>query len=90
MPAVNWGIFVAVVALVVGFGSSTGLASAYGIAVTGTLAIDTILFFFVVRALWRKPRWMVLGRRALFLTVDLAFFSANLTQGAPRRLVPAR
>ena len=49
VPAVNWGIFVAVVALVVGFGSSTGLASAYGIAVTGTLAIDTILFFFVVR-----------------------------------------
>ena len=49
MPAVNWGIFVAVVALVVGFGSSTHLASAYGIAVTGTLAIDTILFFVVVR-----------------------------------------
>src|SRR5215204_280330 len=45
VPAVNWGIFFAVVALVVGFGSSTALASAYGIAVTGTLAIDTILFF---------------------------------------------
>ena len=54
MPAVNWGIFVAVVALVVGFGSSTALASAYGIAVTGTLAIDTILFFFVVRFLWKQ------------------------------------
>ena len=49
MPAVNWGIFVAVVALVVGFGSSQHLASAYGIAVTGTLAIDTMLFFVVVR-----------------------------------------
>ena len=49
MPAVNWGIFVAVVALVVGFGSSAALASAYGIAVTGTLAIDTLLFFVVVR-----------------------------------------
>ena len=62
MPAVNWGIFVAVVALVVGFGSSAALASAYGIAVTGTLAIDTLLFFVVVRHLWHKPLWLV-GRR---------------------------
>ena len=54
VPAVNWGIFFAVVALVVGFGTSTALASAYGIAVTGTLAIDTILFFFVVRLLWKQ------------------------------------
>jgi len=69
---------VAVVALVVGFGSSAGLASAYGIAVTGTLAIDTILFFVVVRMLWRKPLWLVLSGGAAFLVVDLAFFSANL------------
>ena len=59
-PVINWGIFVAVVALVVGFGSSQELASAYGIAVTGTLAIDTILFFVVVRTRWRKPLWIVL------------------------------
>ena len=52
VPAVNWIIFAAVVALVVGFGSSEKLACAYGIAVTGTLAIDTLLFFFVVRAMW--------------------------------------
>ena len=80
VPAVNWGIFVAVVALVVGFGSSTSLASAYGIAVTGTLAIDTILFFFVVRFLWKKPLWLVIAGAAAFLFVDLAFFSANLTK----------
>ena len=80
VPAVNWTIFAAVVALVVGFGSSTSLASAYGIAVTGTLAIDTLLFFFVVRVIWRKPLWLVLSGGALFLTVDLAFFSANLTK----------
>jgi KUP system potassium uptake protein len=79
-PAVNWGIFVAVVALVVGFGSSAALASAYGIAVTGTLAIDTILFFVVARWLWHKPMWLVLTGSALFLTVDLTFFSANLTK----------
>ena len=66
----------AVVALVVGFGSSEALASAYGIAVTGTLAIDTILFFVVVRTRWEKPLWIVLLGAAGFLTVDLAFFGA--------------
>jgi KUP system potassium uptake protein len=78
VPAINGALFVAVVGLVVGFGSSQALASAYGIAVTGTLAIDTILFFVVVRALWRKPLWMVVAGCAGFLVVDLAFFSANL------------
>jgi KUP system potassium uptake protein len=78
VPAVNALLFVAVIALVVGFGSSEGLASAYGIAVTGTLAIDTILFFVVVRMLWHTPRWLVALGAAAFLTVDLAFFGANL------------
>jgi KUP system potassium uptake protein len=78
VPSVNGLLFVAVIALVVGFGSSAALASAYGIAVTGTLAIDTILFFVVVRMLWRKPLWLVLSGAALFLAVDLAFFGANL------------
>jgi KUP system potassium uptake protein len=77
-PAVNWGIYVAVVALVVGFGSSQRLAAAYGIAVTGTLAIDTLLFFVVVHVVWKKPlRTAVIGA-AVFLTVDLTFFAANL------------
>src|SRR3954454_10492777 len=80
VPAVNWGIFVAVVALVVGFGSSQHLAAAYGIAVTGTLAIDTLLFFVVVRHLWHRPLWLSVGGAAVFLTVDLTFFSANLTK----------
>jgi KUP system potassium uptake protein len=80
VPAVNWGLFLAVVGLVVGFGSSSALASAYGIAVTGTLAIDTILAFVVVRTLWRKPLWMVIAGVAGFLTVDLAFFAANTTK----------
>ncbi len=78
VPVVNWGIFAAVVALVVGFGSSENLAAAYGIAVTGTLAIDTLLFFFVVRTLWHRPLWLVLAGGAFFLTIDLAFFGANL------------
>ena len=78
VPAVNWGIFVAVVALVVGFGSSEHLASAYGIAVTGTLAIDTVLFFVVVRVLWKQPAWVAIAGGSFFLLVDLAFFSANV------------
>src|SRR5215212_5725646 len=79
-PAVNMLLFVAVVALVVGFGSSEKLAAAYGIAVTGTLAIDTILFFVVVRALWRKPLWVSVGGAAAFLVVDLAFFTSTLNK----------
>jgi KUP system potassium uptake protein len=77
-PGINGLLFVAVVALVVGFGSSSALASAYGIAVTGTLAIDTILFFVVVRMLWHKPAWLVGVGAFAFLTIDLAFFSANV------------
>jgi len=78
IPAINWALFVAIVALVIGFGSSTALASAYGIAVTGTLAIDTVLFFVVVRVLWAKPLWVVIAGSAAFLFVDLAFFGANI------------
>jgi len=80
VPAVNWGIFAAVVGLVVGFGSSAHLASAYGIAVTGTLAIDTVLFFVVVRFLWHRALSVVLAGVAFFLTIDLTFFAANLTK----------
>ena len=78
VPAVNWGIFAAVVARVVGFGSSAALAAAYGVAVTATLAIDTVLFFVVVRYLWRRPGWLVAAGLIGFLTVDLAFFAATL------------
>jgi KUP system potassium uptake protein len=80
LPAVNWTLLAAVVALVVGFGSSSALASAYGIAVTGTLAIDTILAFVVVRLLWNKPLWVAVAGAAGFLTVDLAFLGANVTK----------
>src|SRR5829696_7412854 len=78
VPFVNWAILAAVAALVVGFGSSDHLAAAYGIAVTGTLAIDTLLFFFVVRALWHRPLWLAVAGCVFFLTIDVAFFGANL------------
>jgi len=80
VPAVNWLIFAAVIALVLGFRSSAHLASAYGVAVTGTLAIDTLLFFYVVRNLWHKPLWLSALGCLSFLLVDLTFFSANLTK----------
>jgi KUP system potassium uptake protein len=78
VPAINWTIFAAVIGLVAGFQSSSALASAYGIAVTGTLAIDTILFFFVLRVLLRRPLGLAVAGAAAFLVVDLAFLAANL------------
>ncbi len=80
VPAVNWALLVAVVALVLGFGSSAKLVTAYGIAVTGTLLIDSILFLVVLRVLWRKPLWMVLAGILGFVTVDLLFLAANVTK----------
>ncbi|MDX6594838.1 MAG: system potassium uptake protein [Solirubrobacterales bacterium] len=80
VPAINWFLLAAVVGLVLGFGSSTSLASAYGIAVTGTITADTVLFLVVARALWRKPGWLVALGAAVFFTVDIAFLGANLTK----------
>ncbi len=80
VPLINWVLYIAIVALIIGFRSSTHLASAYGIAVTGTLAIDTILAFVVVRVVWKKPLWLALCGAAAFLVVDLAFFAANVTK----------
>jgi KUP system potassium uptake protein len=78
LPGINWALFVGVVVLVVGFRSSTNLAAAYGIAVTGTMAITTILAYVVARSMWK---WSVAASAALFgafLLIDLAFFSANI------------
>jgi KUP system potassium uptake protein len=80
MPTVNWGLFAAVVALVVGFGSSAALASAYGVAVVGTMTIDALLFLVVFRSLWKRPLWMAIALGAVFLTIDLTFLAANLTK----------
>ena len=79
-PAINGALFVIVVAIVVGFGSSTSLASAYGVAVTGTFVLNTILFLAVARLLWREPRRRIALGAAVFLTIELTFFAANLTK----------
>ena len=78
IPNINWLLLVAVIALVLGFRTSSNLAAAYGIAVTLTMLIDTVLAFVVVRALWNW-NWFQAGVfLTLFMVVDLAFFSANL------------
>ncbi|MBT9566944.1 MAG: potassium transporter Kup [Thiobacillus sp.] len=78
IPFINWVLLAGVALLVLGFQSSSNLASAYGIAVTGTMAIDTILAFTVVWALWKWPLPVVLGGAAFFLVIDLAFLGANV------------
>jgi KUP system potassium uptake protein len=80
VPSVNWILFVVVVGLVLGFRSSQHLSSAYGIAVTGTMAITTVLYLCVLRALWHRPLWQIAALGTLFLTVDLALFGASLTK----------
>ncbi len=79
-PAINTSLFVTVVAIVIAFGSSAALASAYGVAVTGTFILNTILFLAVARLLWNKPRRLIALGAAVFLTVEVAFFAANLTK----------
>jgi KUP system potassium uptake protein len=80
VPEVNWALAAACVALVLGFRSSTNLAAAYGIAVTGTMAITTVLFHRVMRDRWRWGRARAWPLTLLFISVDLAFLSANVVK----------
>jgi KUP system potassium uptake protein len=80
VPWINWALMAAVLALVLTFRTSTALAYAYGVAVTGTITITTLLFFYIVRAQWKKPLWMVAIGGGLLLIVDVLFFAANLTK----------
>jgi len=78
IPGINWMLLAAVLAAVIGFGSSSRLASAYGVAVTATMLVDTLLTFFVIRYLWKYPLWLCLFSTGFFIVLDLAFFSATL------------
>jgi len=80
VPWINWLLMAAVLALVFAFRTSGALAFAYGMAVTGTITITTLLFFYVVRQQWRKPLWLVVAGAGAFLVVDLLFLAANLTK----------
>jgi KUP system potassium uptake protein len=80
IPEVNWLLGIATVALVLGFQSSGRLAAAYGIAVTGTMSVTTLLFHRVCRDLWGWSRPRAWTLTLLFLTVDLSFFLANVVK----------
>jgi KUP system potassium uptake protein len=78
IPSVNTALMLACLGLVVGFRDSGALALTYGVALSGTMTITTILFAIVMRRLWNWSKWKVGIITALFLTVDLAFVSANM------------
>ena len=78
VPGLNWLLLLVVGAAVVGFGSSSRLASAYGVAVMGTMLATTFLTFFVLLYRWHHPLWLAIAATGAFMAVDLAFFAAAL------------
>jgi KUP system potassium uptake protein len=80
VPVVNWLVFPAVIAFVVGFGSSDALGGAYGAAVVGTMVVTTVLGAFVAATQWNWPLWQVVGLFGLMLVTDTAFVAGNLTK----------
>ena len=77
-PEVNWALFVACVLLTIGFQNTTNLSAAYGLSVTGTMAVTSILLGYVARTRWQWPVWRTVLVIGTLLTIDLSFFSANL------------
>ncbi|MFC1413297.1 potassium transporter Kup [Streptacidiphilus sp. N1-12] len=80
VPWINWLLMVSVLTLVFAFRSSAALAFAFGMAVTGTITITTLLFFYLARARWHTPVWLITVGATLLLTVDLLFVAANVTK----------
>ncbi|MEZ4403949.1 MAG: potassium transporter Kup [Kofleriaceae bacterium] len=80
VPEINYLLMVACIAVVLGFGSSTKLAGAYGVAVTGTMAITSVLYFLVRTRLWKLPMWSSVLMLVVFLGIDLTFFSATMAK----------
>lgn len=88
VPWVNWALMISVLTLVFAFESSAALAFAFGMAVTGTITINSILFFYIVRRQWKKPLWLVIAGATIFLAVELLFLAANLTKIAHGAWLP--
>ncbi len=88
IPEINWFLAIACIALVLGFEKSDRLASAYGIAVTGTMAITSVVFYVVTRQTWKWTRWIAVPLLALFLAFDLPFFASNLVKFIDGGYVP--
>jgi KUP system potassium uptake protein len=80
VPVVNWILAAGVITLVLVFDNPTGLANAYGFAVTGTFILNTVLFLSIARAMWNTPRWRLALLGTLFLSVEVAFFLASVAK----------
>jgi KUP system potassium uptake protein len=80
IPVINWSLMIMVILLVITFGSSSNLAAAYGIAVTGAMFIDSVLIAVVLLQLWKWNRFGAGLLLAIFFIVDIAYFGANLTK----------
>jgi KUP system potassium uptake protein len=78
LPVVNWILYVGVILLIATFQSSTRLASAYGLAVTGTLILTSVLFLLLARMVWQVPRWKIVTFVVLVGVLEVTFFAANL------------
>jgi KUP system potassium uptake protein len=78
VPVVNWSLFIGTISLVLLFGSSTNLAAAYGIAVSGTMVMTTLLLYVIARHAWHWPVLVAGTVTGTFLLIDLGFFSANV------------
>jgi KUP system potassium uptake protein len=88
LPQVNLLLMLGTILIVLGFGSSSALGSAYGIAVTGTMTVTSLLFSVVARKHWGWPMWKVILLTGFFLTFDLSFLSANVLKVAHGGWVP--
>ncbi|TPI19087.1 MULTISPECIES: potassium transporter Kup [unclassified Mesorhizobium] len=80
MPRVNMLLALVVMLLVVGFGESSKLASAYGISVTGNMLVTTVLLFVVMTRIWKWPLWRAAALTALFAFIDIGFFASNIVK----------
>jgi len=80
VPMINWLLCVGVLTLTLVFRSSSKLGNIYGVAVTGTFILNTLLFLAVARLLWRTPKWKLAPVAVLFLTTEVAFFAANVAK----------
>ena len=80
VPIINWALCIGVIALTLVFRSATKLGDIYGVAVTGTFILNTVLFMAVARLLWGTRKRKLVPVAVLFLTVEIAFFSANIAK----------
>jgi KUP system potassium uptake protein len=80
VPGANWVLLVVIIAAIIGFGSSTKLASAYGVAVSGTMLVTTILTFFVIRFSWGYNLLLCFAATGFFIFIDAAFFASSLVK----------